>query len=122
MIMFCLVLLEQKYSFFNYFIDLPLIKISTNASKYTLSGTELQFTCATALQSFRDLEGMELVKDGIPFYQPIVRYSRYYSTARFGARKNDTGKYQCKGIIGTASRYSSPFFLIVGSKYKVLIT
>ena len=73
-------------------IDIPIITISTNAPKYTLSGTEIQFACDTAPESFGDIEAMELVKDGVPFYQPIERYSRFYSTSRFVAQKKDTGK------------------------------
>ena len=87
---------------------------------YTLEGTEIQFTCGTALHPFHHVEGMEFVKDGIPSYQPIVHHSRLYSTARFVAKQKDTGKYQCKGIFGAASRYSLPFYLIIGSKSDII--
>ena len=107
---------SQNYIFL---LDIHPIVISTNATKYTMEGAQIQFTCHTAQQSFHHIERMELVKDGIPFYRPIARYSTLYSTPRFGAQKKDTGKYQCKGTIGAASRYSSPFYLIVGGRFKL---
>jgi hypothetical protein len=61
---------------------------------------------------------MELVKDGNPLYQWTGRHSGIYTTQRIRASEKDTGKYQCKGSIGAASRHSPSFYLIVGSKLK----
>ncbi len=82
--------------------------------KYTLVGSTIQFKCYGVR---KDIQKLELVKDGIPSYLWLVRplFGRY-TTGWYNARQNDTGKYQCKGTIGAASRYSSPFYLVIGSK------
>ena len=82
--------------------------------KYTLVGSAIQFKCYEVRKAIQKLE---LVKDGIPSYLWLVRRSfGRYTTGWYNARQNDTGKYQCKGTIGAASRYSSPFYLVIGSK------
>ncbi len=85
--------------------------------KYTLVGSAIQFKCYGARN---DIQKLELVKDGIPLYLWLVRglFFERYTTGWYNARQNDTGKYQCKGTIGAASRYSSSVYLVIGSKYR----
>ncbi|XP_028394789.1 hemicentin-1-like [Dendronephthya gigantea] len=95
--------------------DIPIVEISTYSPKYILVGTIVYLTCqgVTPIQSIHDIQMMELVKDGISFYKwPLMSRVRY--TILFTARQNDTGKYQCKATIGAASRFSTPFSLIIG--------
>ncbi|CAB4018374.1 hemicentin-1, partial [Paramuricea clavata] len=97
--------------------DIPSIGISSSASKYTLEGKTIRFICQGEDRSFLPIQKIELVKDGVPFYQRLVKVQSsfwYYTTQWYSARQNDAGKYQCKVTIGAASRYSSPFYLIIG--------
>ena len=80
-----------------------------------MKGTVVRFTCQwTNLSHIRLISKMELVKDGISFYQ---WWRLWLASYAFTASLNQAGRYRCKGTIGAASQYSSPFFLVVGSKY-----
>ena len=95
----------------------------TNIPKYIVHGTAVQFTCQWRNLSYIDLiSNMQLIKDGISFHQwSEPKLVGHTFTMLFHARVSHTGRYQCKGTIGAASRYSSPFFLVVGSKYSYYI-
>ena len=93
--------------------------MSANVPKYIVEGTAVRFTCRWMNLSYIGLiSKMQLVKDGSSFYQwPQLKLVGYTFTTLFPATVSHTGRYQCKGTIGAASRYSSPFSLVVGSKY-----
>ena len=116
---------SRKFLRVNYcfFLDIPSIVISTNATKYLLVGTGIIFTCRFLfhIHLFSDFLKIKLLKDGTPFYQWKRRYHWYnYSvyTPVYSARQNHTGKYQCKVSIGAASRYSFPFYLTIGGNFQ----
>ncbi|XP_028394142.1 uncharacterized protein LOC114518358 [Dendronephthya gigantea] len=92
--------------------DIPLVKISTNLPKYILVDKYILFACHSENWNFTHrLWKIELVKDGIPIITKLP----------FPARESDTGKYQCKATIGAASRFSTPFFLIVGTPSRPVV-
>ena len=96
-------------------LDIPSIQILANRPKYVVEGTAVRLTCQwTNLSHIRLISKMELVKDGISFYK---WWRLWLASYAFTASLNQAGRYQCKGTIGAASQYSSPFFLVVGSKY-----
>ena len=103
--------------------DIPSIQMLTNVRKYIVNETAVKFTCQWMNLSYIDLiSKMQLVKDGISFHQwPEHKLVGHTFTTLFPARVSHTGRYQCKGTIGAASRYSSPFDLVVGSKYSYYI-
>ena len=108
-----------KYHIF-FLLDLPSIALLTNATKYILFGAGIHFGCGfsnhTRFWSY--IIKIEIVKDGTPFFQWMLRYHRHFVyTPPYSAKQNNTGKYQCKITIGAASRYSSPFHLTVGGKF-----
>ena len=93
--------------------DIHNIGISTNVPQYIIECTTVRLTCH--FSGF--VERIEIIKDGILFdqWRDLSQYALV--TARFNASLKNTGKYRCKGAIGSKSRYSPPVSLIVGSKY-----
>ena len=76
----------------------------------------MQFTCHREdWISIQHIQIVELVKDGISLFKWQWRGPNI-STPVINARRNYTGRYQCRATIGAASRFSASFVLTVGSK------
>ena len=109
---------QNEYCIF--IIDIPSLQLSTNAPKYVVEGTVINFTCqAEDYLVIPLIQTTQLIKDGNFVYQwqqKSVSKRFLTTTLTHNANVSDSGKYQCKGIVGAASKFSSPFHLIVGRK------